>query len=162
MYNIAPALVYAFSFLLENCKNCSNCIGCKNLRGKSYHIYNEPVTKEEFDTIREGIDYNFDFHSENLHMFQGYIDESYSCFQLVDEENYTYKRAVYDFLNDHFKDKLKDIDYEMYFKNGIFTDYMINKEWYESKQETQEQHRQKWLDKFRSADQELYLLLEWH
>ena len=27
---------------------CSNCIGCANLRGKNYHIFNEPYTKEAY------------------------------------------------------------------------------------------------------------------
>ncbi len=41
------------SLLLEDCRNCTNCICCKNLRNKEYHIYNKPVTKEEFEAKRK-------------------------------------------------------------------------------------------------------------
>jgi len=33
---------------LFDCKSLTNCIGCVGLRGKSYHIFNEQVTKEEY------------------------------------------------------------------------------------------------------------------
>jgi len=32
----------------EDLTGCSDCIGCINLRNKQYHIFNEPVSKEEF------------------------------------------------------------------------------------------------------------------
>lgn len=37
------------SYFLFDCKNCSNCIGCVNLRNKQYCIFNEQVTKEEYE-----------------------------------------------------------------------------------------------------------------
>jgi hypothetical protein len=40
------------SWFLENCRNCHHCIGCKNLRNKSYHVFNSPVPKEEFERLR--------------------------------------------------------------------------------------------------------------
>lgn len=39
------------SLYLYNCRNCSNCIGCMNLIGKQYHIFNEPHTKESYQTF---------------------------------------------------------------------------------------------------------------
>ncbi len=33
---------------LYDCRGCTNCIGCVGLRQKSYHIFNEPVTKEKY------------------------------------------------------------------------------------------------------------------
>ena len=36
------------SFFLYDCKNCRNCFGCYGLRGKEYHIFNEPHSKEEY------------------------------------------------------------------------------------------------------------------
>ncbi len=35
-----------FSF---DCRDCSNIIGCTGLRHKQYHIFNRPVSKEEFE-----------------------------------------------------------------------------------------------------------------
>lgn len=36
------------SSFLYDCKNCSNCFCCTNLRNKSYCIWNEQLTKEEY------------------------------------------------------------------------------------------------------------------
>lgn len=38
---------------LYNCKSCSNCIGCVGLRHKSYYIFNQPVTKDEYNTFKQ-------------------------------------------------------------------------------------------------------------
>lgn len=35
-------------YFSENCFNCSNLIGCMNLKNKSYHIFNQPVSPEEY------------------------------------------------------------------------------------------------------------------
>ncbi len=32
----------------KNCRGCSNCFGCVNLRGKNYHIFNVPYSKEDY------------------------------------------------------------------------------------------------------------------
>lgn len=32
----------------KNLSGCNNCFGCMNLRKKSYHIFNEPYTREEY------------------------------------------------------------------------------------------------------------------
>ncbi|MBM3257224.1 MAG: hypothetical protein FJY98_02755 [Candidatus Liptonbacteria bacterium] len=36
------------SHFLYNCRNCSNCFGCANLVSKSYHIWNQPYSKDEY------------------------------------------------------------------------------------------------------------------
>ena len=36
------------SMFLENCTGCSHCFGCINLRNKSYYIFNQPYSKEEY------------------------------------------------------------------------------------------------------------------
>ncbi len=36
------------SAFLYDCRNCSNCFGCANLVSKSYHIFNQPYSKEEY------------------------------------------------------------------------------------------------------------------
>jgi len=33
----------------QDCVGCTDCFGCTNLRNKSYHIFNEPYSKEEYD-----------------------------------------------------------------------------------------------------------------
>lgn len=39
------------SSLIFDCRNCTNCFGCVNLRSKSYYIFNEPKTKEEYEAF---------------------------------------------------------------------------------------------------------------
>lgn len=46
-----------FSF---DCRNCSNIIGCAGFRNKSYCIFNKQYTKEEYEKIKEDI--NFGSH----------------------------------------------------------------------------------------------------
>src|SRR3989344_6897567 len=36
------------SEFLMDCRGCQNCFGCVNLRSKSYYIFNQPYTKEEY------------------------------------------------------------------------------------------------------------------
>jgi len=43
------------SYFLDDCRNCRNCICCKNLRNKEYHIYNKPVSVEEFESYKNKI-----------------------------------------------------------------------------------------------------------
>ena len=38
------------SYLLEDCVGCSNCFACCHLSNASYHIFNTPVTKEQYQT----------------------------------------------------------------------------------------------------------------
>jgi len=33
----------------KDCRGCTNCFGCVNLRNKSYHFFNEPCTKVEYE-----------------------------------------------------------------------------------------------------------------
>jgi hypothetical protein len=37
------------STLLFDCANCHHCVGCSGLRNKSYYIFNEPYSKEEYE-----------------------------------------------------------------------------------------------------------------
>lgn len=41
------------SAFLIDCRRCRNCIGCINLTDKEYHIFNKPVSKEEFEAYRK-------------------------------------------------------------------------------------------------------------
>ncbi len=42
-----------FSYFLDNCYNCSYCIACSNLNNKSYHLFNEPISKEKYNELIE-------------------------------------------------------------------------------------------------------------
>jgi len=44
------------SYFLYECRGCSNCFGCVNLRSKSYHIFNEPYSKENYFAALERMD----------------------------------------------------------------------------------------------------------
>ncbi len=45
------------SFFLKNCKNLQNCIGCINLRNKSNCILNNQYTKEEYEKVKQELDF---------------------------------------------------------------------------------------------------------
>ncbi|MEK7583226.1 MAG: hypothetical protein AAB483_02380 [Patescibacteria group bacterium] len=61
--NYSKAYRSAFCHTIEDCTDtyfsryvsgCSDCFGCVNLRGKKYHIFNEPYSKEDyFKKIKE-------------------------------------------------------------------------------------------------------------
>ncbi|MCX6724374.1 MAG: hypothetical protein NT155_04410 [Candidatus Staskawiczbacteria bacterium] len=46
------------SYFLYDCRGCSNCFGCAGLRNKSYFIFNEQHTKEEY--IKKIKEFNVD------------------------------------------------------------------------------------------------------
>jgi hypothetical protein len=79
------------SYFLEDCSGCSNCFGCKNLRGKSYCIFNKQYTKEEyFEKIKQ---YNLGSHEarekvkKEVHNF--YLQHPDRHNYLIDCENVT-------------------------------------------------------------------------
>lgn len=56
-------LLYSFnckacvdSFFLYDCHGCTNCFGCTNLRNKSYCMWNEQLSKEEYNSRLEKLD----------------------------------------------------------------------------------------------------------
>lgn len=75
------------SYFLDSCKNCTNCIGCKNLRNKEYYIYNEPVSKEAFETYKKQLFNNgfteekkkFDIWKMTLPTLYSHIENSENC-----------------------------------------------------------------------------------
>jgi hypothetical protein len=42
----------ADSIGLFDCRSCTDCIGCVGLIGKSYYVFNQPVSKEEYKQIK--------------------------------------------------------------------------------------------------------------
>ena len=43
------------SIFLFDCRNCQDCFGCVNLRNKRYCVYNEQLSKEEYETFIDSI-----------------------------------------------------------------------------------------------------------
>lgn len=43
------------SWFLRDCNSCTNCFGCVNLRHKDYHIFNEQVSKGEYEKFLESV-----------------------------------------------------------------------------------------------------------
>lgn len=50
---------------VEYCDNCHHCIGCVSLNQASYHIFNKPVSEQEFNETWEKLS-----HTEHLQQFQ--------------------------------------------------------------------------------------------
>lgn len=63
------------SYFLYDCRNCTSCIGCFGLRNKEYYVYNQPVSKEKYESIRDSIK-NMSWHG--VRNFQKKFDE-YLC-----------------------------------------------------------------------------------
>ncbi len=42
-------------YFCRDCRGCSNLIGCMNLYNSHYHIFNQPVSKEEFYLVKESL-----------------------------------------------------------------------------------------------------------
>ncbi len=57
------------AFILD-CIGCHHCLGCVNLRNKSYHVFNKPVSEEEFARIVEQLNSH-----DHLHAFEKQFEE---------------------------------------------------------------------------------------
>ena len=53
---------------MYDCRGCTDCFGCWNLRNKSYHIFNKPYSREEYQKIISGFDKKSFSALENLKM----------------------------------------------------------------------------------------------
>ncbi|NUJ97742.1 hypothetical protein HGA92_03055, partial [Candidatus Gracilibacteria bacterium] len=70
-------------YYCRNLEGCDNCIGCANLKNKKYHIFNSPVSKEEFEHIKKQAN-NKDF----IHKCFSFIySQIYKCNQNIHCEN---------------------------------------------------------------------------
>ena len=54
------------SWFLKDCIACKSCFGCINLRQKEYHIFNQPVSKEEYKAFMDN--FNSGNHEEVMKM----------------------------------------------------------------------------------------------
>jgi len=74
-----------FSF---DCRNCSNIIGCATLRNKSYCIFNKQYSKEEYEKIKNNI--NFGSHKTILN----FTKESIKIWQKTPRKNSSILHSV--------------------------------------------------------------------
>src|SRR3989339_1078534 len=74
------------SYFLDDCKGCANCICCKNLRNKSFYIYNKKVSKEEFEKFKKYLDEG-DLLKEKEKFDQWKFQFPYICQHIVNSEN---------------------------------------------------------------------------
>jgi hypothetical protein len=118
----------AFSTEIKNCRNvwfsrdcedCTHCFGCANLRHKQYYFFNEPLSKEEYESrleklnlgsfsaiqkIRErvsahwqGFPYRFMHGTHNTNVTGDYIDHGKNIafsFETYDSERVRYSQRI--------------------------------------------------------------------
>lgn len=89
---------------------CSNCIGCINLRNKTYHAFNRPISKEEFEKLKSDPDVKKKaetfFLTQLRRQFHGYKNQDVSgdylyncknvknCFMVRNSENLRYAQML--------------------------------------------------------------------
>jgi len=57
------------SMFLNNCIGCKNCIYCSNLNQKEYHVFNEKVSKERYEEIKQGFG-SHEFLADKIEKFE--------------------------------------------------------------------------------------------
>lgn len=111
----------------EDCINCNDCIGCINLRNKSYYIFNEPYSKEEylkesekintgsqaevnkikekFEELKLKVPRKYIHGTHNKNVSGEYINnskDSFNCFELVGGENIRYSHNLVSKVEDSY------------------------------------------------------------
>ncbi|MDO8649255.1 MAG: hypothetical protein Q7R81_05745 [Candidatus Peregrinibacteria bacterium] len=75
------------SWFLFDCRNCENCIGCWNLRRKGYHIWNVPVSKEEFEKTLQKLRTSNEFVELFQEKFRKHVQEDVIHRAMIGENN---------------------------------------------------------------------------
>jgi len=75
------------SWFLFDCHGCENCIGCWNLRGKKYHVWNTPVSKEEFEGLLRRLKLSAAFAREVRERFSEHLQKSAIHRAMIGEAN---------------------------------------------------------------------------
>lgn len=63
------------SAFLYDCRNCQNCLFSWNLRNKNYYVFNKPVTKEEYQKIKEKMLDSYSSLEKNFEKFKKAVAE---------------------------------------------------------------------------------------
>lgn len=51
LFNAVSCVNCEDSYFIENCEECKNCLFCCNLKGVQYHIFNQEVSRDEYESI---------------------------------------------------------------------------------------------------------------
>lgn len=62
------------SYFLSDCKGCNNCFGCFGLRSKEYHIFNQPLSREEYLVKIEKLNLG---RQDNIERMKEMMDEQF-------------------------------------------------------------------------------------
>ena len=90
------------SAFLYDCRNCQNCLFCYNLRNKSYHIFNQPVSKEDFFRMKESVLSSYSLLEKRFSEFQKSVQEKAIHKFLIGEHNSNVSGdSIYDAKNVH-------------------------------------------------------------
>jgi len=78
-------------YFCEDCVGCSSCFGCKNLHQKTYCIFNEQKTREEYDDFINACDFgSYRFIQNNLaEAKQFHLKYPHRSNMMVDADNVT-------------------------------------------------------------------------
>lgn len=76
------------SAFLYDCRNCQNCLFSWNLRNKNYHVFNQPVSKEEFLRIKKEMLGSPEALEENWMNFKKAVREQAIHKYMAGEHNY--------------------------------------------------------------------------
>ena len=90
------------SAFLYDCRNCQNCLFCYNLRNKTYHVFNQPVSKEDFKRIKDSVLSSHELLQKRFLEFQKTIREkSLHKFSVGDHNFNVSGDFIYDAKNVH-------------------------------------------------------------
>jgi len=102
----------------KNCVGCMNCVGCVNLRNKSYCIFNEQFSKEEFNKKLEELKIDTYNNIEELKILSRNFWKKYpkKYFQGVKNTNSTgvYVTNSKNVKNSYLVENAEDIKYSQY------------------------------------------------
>ena len=115
------------SYFLYDCKNCINCFGCTNLRNKSYCMWNEQLTKDEyFKKLSELNIGNFESFKEAKKKFESLRLKSLRKFaNILNSSNVSGDNILHSKNSYHCFDSedLKDCKFTTNAVHGLYTSY---------------------------------------
>ena len=105
------------SAFLYDCRNCQNCLFSYNLRNKNYHIFNNPVSKEEFNKVKKEIFSSRSSLEKAKNDFKKLIQEKAIHRFMTGERNYN--------VSGEFISNSKNVHESYYIDNGENEKYAV-------------------------------------